>query len=67
MVVEMRRIRLELDNQRHFTKEGKPIETAREYIDRWTIGRPSLDAETVASKTAENMRRAAANNLFEMG
>lgn len=63
----MRAIRAELDNQRHFTAEGKNIETVRDQLHRWTVGREAAAPEVVALKSAASMRRAASSGLFEVG
>lgn len=66
MVAEMRLERLELDNRRHFTPEKKPIETARQHIDRWTMPREAKPVEVVTSKSAGNLNTAAQHDLIEM-
>lgn len=65
MIHEMRAVRLELDNQRHFTPEKKPIELTREYVEKWTVGREAPSVEVAAAQTAKNFQAAA--HLIEVG
>ena len=65
MIQEMRAVRTELDNQRHFTKEKQPIELTREYVEKWTVPREAISVEVAAAKTAKNFHAAA--HLIEMG
>lgn len=67
MVAELRATRTELDNQRHFTPEKQPIETTRDYLDRWTVGREAASEEVVVAKSTTGLNRAAADGLFEVG
>jgi hypothetical protein len=67
MVDDLRATRLELDNQRHFTAEGKNIETVRDQLHRWTVGREQVAPEVAVMKSANSMRRAANSGLFEVG
>lgn len=63
----MRAERLELDNRRHFTKEGDSIELTRQTIDRWTLPREAKPIEVVTSKSAGNFSTAAQHDLIETG
>lgn len=65
MVQEMRAVRLELDNQRHFTKDKQPIELTRDYVSKWTEPREARSVEAAAVTTAKNLH--AARHLIEMG
>ena len=65
MIGEMRAVRLELDNQRHFTKEKQPIELTREYIGKWTEPREARSVDMAAVATAKNLN--AARHLIEVG
>lgn len=65
MVQEMRAMRTELDNQRHFTKDKQPIELTREYVAKWTEPREARSVETAATTTAKNLHAAA--DLIEVG
>jgi len=67
MVADMRAIRTENDNQRHFTAEGKPIESIREQLHRWTVGREPVAPEVLTMKSTNSMRRAASSGLVEVG
>lgn len=67
MVCEMRALRMELDNRRHFTAEKQPIETARELLSEWTEPQEAEPIEMVVTRTATNMRTAAEHDLFEVG
>lgn len=67
MVSEMRAERLELDNRRHFTKDGDAIRLVRQDLAEWTEIKQAEDPELVAVKTATNLRQAADDDLFEMG
>lgn len=67
MIDEMRRVRTELDNRRHFTPEKEDIQLTREFVDNWTIPKEAANPETVAAKSAMNLRMASDADLFEMG
>jgi len=67
MVDEMRCVRTELDNQRHFTKEDTPIQLVRDLLEEWTGPPADADPEMVASRNAMNLKAAADADLFEMG
>lgn len=67
MVDEMRAMRLELDNRRHFTPEKQTIEMAREQLTAWTEPAVAEDPEVVVAKSAMNFRKAADHDLFEVG
>jgi hypothetical protein len=67
MVAEMRALRTELDNRRHFTGEKEPIETARGLLEQWTEPREVEDPQIVAARTASNFTMAARHDLFEVG
>lgn len=66
MVDEMRALRLELDNRRHFTEEKQTIEHAREQLETWTEPR-EIDPQVVVARSSTNMRTAAEHDLFEVG
>lgn len=66
MIDEMRAVRYELDARRHFTAERKPIELTRDTITGWT--NPTVEnPQIVAAQTAMALRRAASQNLIEVG
>jgi hypothetical protein len=67
MIDEMRAQRFELDARRHFTEEKKPIEMTRDVIAQWTNPAPVESPEVIAARTAMNLRRAASQNLIEVG
>jgi hypothetical protein len=67
MVGEMRALRLELDNRRHFTGEKETIETARGLLEQWTEPREVENPEIIAARNAMNLRMAADHDLFEVG
>lgn len=67
MIGEMRALRLELDNRRHFTGEKETIETARGLLETWTEPREVEHPEIVAARSATNFRKAADHDLFEVG
>lgn len=67
MIAEMRALRTEYDNRRHFTPEKTPIDEARSLVAEWTAPAMPIDVEAVAARTAVNMRTAAEHDLFEVG
>jgi len=67
MIAESRAERCELDARRHFVEPKQPIETTRQYIDRWTMPREAKPLEIVTGKTAGNLNTAAQHDLIEMG
>lgn len=66
MIAEMRLERLELDNRRHFHKEGEQIELTRQHVHRWTIPREAKPTEVVTARSAGNLNTAAQHDLIEV-
>jgi hypothetical protein len=67
MITEIRASHQELDNRRHFTKEGAPIETARNLVADWTAPARPVDLTTISESTAKSMSAASQADLFEVG
>lgn len=66
MIDEMRAVRAELDQRRHFTPEKQPIELARDLVTQWTGGIERTPAD-IADDNAMSLRRAASQGLIEVG
>lgn len=66
MVAEMRAQRLELDNRRHFSGEGEPIQDSRAFIAE-LLEFEYPDPEQVVAKSAMSFQTAAVDDVFEVG
>lgn len=67
MIDELRATRAELDHRRHFTEEKQPIELARDLVTGWTEPPAAKPPALLAAENAMHLRRAASQNLIEVG
>lgn len=67
MIAEMRAERFEADARRHFTPEKKSIELIRQQLAEWTTVPEPEDPEITIARTANNLRLASQDDLFEVG
>lgn len=67
MVAEMRAVRAEADNWRHFTEDKKPIELIRTQLERWVEPARPIEPEVLAARSATSLRSAAADDMFDVG